>query len=214
MAHISPNIQHSEDSAFEEPVTPDRALPLDGDGSEGGPIVDVRRIRSRLKLFAGPLDFVPLVDVVFLLLIFFMISSSLVFWPGTKVDTRLELPVSRTTSMTAADKIIITVTAQGLVFINDMPVQWEDVERRLREILHQWLVRYKTGPNKPGFDRELAALRRPVVVFRADRRLSYGKIVELMTLCRSLDLDVYLATKPGKKSPSGAAGAGPAGGTQ
>ena len=56
------------------------------------------RIKTNLKVVAGPLELTPLVDVVFLLLIFFMISSSLVFWPGTQVDTEVELPRSQTSS--------------------------------------------------------------------------------------------------------------------
>jgi len=39
------------------------------------------RIKPNVRVFAGKIDVVPLINVVFLLLIFFMISSSLVFQP-------------------------------------------------------------------------------------------------------------------------------------
>ncbi|NOY82310.1 MAG: biopolymer transporter ExbD [Kiritimatiellaeota bacterium] len=152
------------------------------------------RMRTRLKVVAGPLDVTPLVDVIFLLLIFFMISSSLVFWPGTRVETRLELPTARTNSMTAADKLIITITRSDLLFFNDNLVHWGDFERQLRQLVHdrKVLSRKRLGDRPDGAGQS----RAPVVVLRADRRISYGKIVEVMSLARSLGLDVYLATEP------------------
>ena len=43
------------------------------------------KFKSRLKIEAGKLEVTPLIDVVFLLLIFFMLSSSFIFQPGIKV---------------------------------------------------------------------------------------------------------------------------------
>lgn len=159
------------------------------------------RIRTRLKVVAGPLDVTPLVDVIFLLLIFFMISSSLVFWPGTRVDTRLELPRARTNSMTAADKVIITITRSDLLFFNDNLVRWGDFERQLRELVldRQLLSRKRLGNAPDGAGRS----RGPVVVLRADRRIAYGKIIQVMSLARSLGLDVYLATESEQSGQAG-----------
>jgi len=140
-------------------------------------------------------------DIIFLLLIFFMISSSLVFWPGTRVDTRLELPKARTSSMTAADKVIITITRSDLLFFNDNLVRWGDFERQLRELVlnRQLLSRKRLGdaPGRPG------GARAPVVVLRADRRIAYGKIIQVMSLARSLGLDVYLATEAEQAAQTG-----------
>jgi len=157
--------------------------------------------RTTLKVLAGPIEPTALIDVVFLLLIFFMISSSLVFWPGTRVHTRLELPRAYAADMTAADKIIITLNYPGpgsgddtgLLFLNDMPVDWPELKNKLAEMARE----SRLGARKrAGLDSKAKArLRAPVVVLRADRRISYEKIVQVITLARSLGLDVYLATE-------------------
>ena len=165
------------------------------------------RIKTNLRVVAGPLELTPLVDVVFLLLIFFMISSSLVFWPGTKVDTEVELPPARTNSMTAADKLIITITRAGLLFFNDKPVQWEGrgdqlgLEGQLRLLVSSsQRVSGRRGGGSGGSGS--AARRPPLVVLRADQSIEYGKIVQVMSLARSLGLGVYLVTDPEKAEPN------------
>ena len=63
--------------------------------------------RRNLQILAGSnLTLTPLVDVIFLLLIFFMIGSSLVFQPGITVN----LPETRQEFKSVADKLIITLT--------------------------------------------------------------------------------------------------------
>ena len=151
------------------------------------------RIKTHAKVIATPLSLAPLVDVVFLLLVFFMISSSLVFWPGTRVDTKVQLPRSRTNSMSIADKLVLTMTRTGLLFLGDNPISWDDVERRLREEVRKSQV---TAAKQSGMatNQPSQKARSPLVVLRADKSISYGKIVELMSLARSLGLGVYLVT--------------------
>ncbi len=165
------------------------------------------KIKPHVKVIAGPLPLAPLVDVVFLLLIFFMISSSLVFWPGTKVETRVQLPPSRTSSMSAADKLVITITLPPtpeagwsgatdempteLLFFNDNPVQWQDLERDLKEMVRRSQL---ASVRRTAQDETGPVTRSPLVVLRADRRIPYGKVVEVMSLARSLGLGVYLVT--------------------
>lgn len=159
------------------------------------------RIKTNLRVVAGPLELTPLVDVVFLLLIFFMISSSLVFWPGTKVDTEVELPPARTNSMTAADKLIITITRADLLFFNDKPVQWDELEGQLHELVRSSRVASGRRGGRSGGSGS-AAHRPPLVVLRADQSIEYGKIVRVMSLARSLGLGVYLVTDPEKAEPN------------
>ena len=153
------------------------------------------RARTNVKIVAGPVPLAPLVDVVFLLLIFFMISSSLVFWPGLRVETRAQLPPSRTKSMTAADKLVITMTRADLLFFNDTPVSWDALELRLKEaVLSSDPIGEKQNATSPTQKKQ--ARRLPLVVLRADTNIPYGKIVEIISLARSLDLGVYLVTDP------------------
>lgn len=146
------------------------------------------RTEPTLKVASGKLDIVPLVDVMFLLMIFFLISSSLVFQPGIPV----ELPRAQTTSMRAAEKIVVTITASSGLFFNDTPVKWEEFERELREmVLNRRLVMSR---RENGDEADDHARFTPMLVLRADSRVAYDKIVQVMALARSLNLGVYLAT--------------------
>lgn len=148
------------------------------------------RTRPTIQIYAGRFDFIPIADLFFLLLIFFLVSSSLVFQPGIPV----ELPKAYGNSMSAAEKIIITVTAEGLIFLNDNPVKDENLPRILRETVRSRLTfvnrRLGLAENDP-----TPRTRTPKIVVRGDRGVPYQKIVEVMSLARSLGLGVYLVTE-------------------
>ena len=145
------------------------------------------RIRTRLRVLSSPFELAALVDLVFLLLIFFMLSSSLVFWPGMRVETEIELPESQLTSMKAADKLVVTITQSDLLFFNDNPVDWDRLEYELHEVV-------RTG--RVASEKRGEGARSPLLVLRADRRIPYGTVVRVMSLARSLGLGVYLVTDP------------------
>ncbi|MFA5205383.1 MAG: biopolymer transporter ExbD [Lentisphaeria bacterium] len=145
------------------------------------------RIRPNVKVFAGPLEVAPLVNVFFLLLIFFVISSSLVFQPGISV----ELPTSAAAEYLANDKLVITVTDLGQLFFNDQPVAWDELERELRELV---LHRKELMARRAGGLRLGRPARAPMVILRLDRRAPYEQAMAVLSMARSLNLGVCLAT--------------------
>ena len=150
-------------------------------------------VRPRVKIICGPLPLAPFGDVVFLLLFFFMISSSLVFWPGLRIDTKVRLPESRANSTSAADKLIITMVRADLWFFNDRRVSPEELERELQEEVRNSRLAAAQRGVRPEAEAGLM-YPSPVVVLRADKSIPYGKIVEVMSLARSLNLGVFLVT--------------------
>lgn len=150
------------------------------------------RIKPNVRVFAGKIDVVPLINVVFLLLIFFMISSSLVFQPGIPV----ELPIAVNPAMNTVDKLVITITRSDLLFFNDKPVQWDELERELRELVLQSKL---ASARRTGANAGAAAPRAPLVVLRADKNTAYNRVMQVMAMARSLNLGVYLATGLGTK---------------
>ena len=149
--------------------------------------------RTTLKIHAGEFDAVPLLNVFFLLLIFFIVSSSLVFHPGIPV----ELPRAPASDMRSVEKIVITITAANQVFFNDTPVHWDELERQLRELVlnsRMFMARRSGSSGPEGADSA------PMLVLRADARVPYDSVVHVMSLARSLRLGVYLVTDPGKKT--------------
>ncbi|ORC38246.1 biopolymer transporter ExbD [Marispirochaeta aestuarii] len=71
------------------------------------------QFRRRLKTNAT-VDLVPMIDVVFQLVIFFMVSTTFILTPGIN----LSLPESSTAEPVAASRIVITVAGEEEIYIN------------------------------------------------------------------------------------------------
>jgi biopolymer transport protein ExbD len=144
------------------------------------------KLPRRLQLLRGPLDLTPLIDVVFLLLIFFMLSSTLIVQPGFRID----LPRSTFGQATQTDNLIVSilmeperrdpVTGQFLkrepiLFFNDQVMDMTALQRRLQEI-----AQGRTGPS---------------LVIKADQEVPHGVIVAIMNMALSLKWSIVLATQ-------------------
>ena len=151
------------------------------------------RIKPNVTVMSVPRLSIPLVDLFFILLIFFMISNSVVFWPGTKVETSVRLPRSREPSMSEADKVVVTITQSGRLFFNDRNVAWDDLERELSELVRESRIAAAHRTND-STDAATRRMRSPLLVLRADKGIAYEQIMSVMSLARSLGLGVYLVT--------------------
>ena len=77
-----------------------------------------RRYRSKLSVYCGRPDLTPLIDVLFLCLIFFIISTSFVKLKGVRV----ELPQVDQASSTSLERHLISIagdTKQYKIYYND-----------------------------------------------------------------------------------------------
>ena len=73
-------------------------------------------------------EMLPLIDVVFLLLVFFIYAMlSMVVHHGLKVD----LPSTGSVSLEKEDYIAITIDAENNLFLNEEPVEASDVAERV-----------------------------------------------------------------------------------
>jgi len=87
------------------------------------------RIRTRQ---AVTLDLTPLIDVVFLLLIFFMVSTTFDKQTQLKVDLPEASPQVSEDSET--DQIKITIDPQGHFYVNDQELVTHDLETLMRAL--------------------------------------------------------------------------------
>jgi biopolymer transport protein ExbD len=126
--------------------------------------------KSKLKIAKGMPDLTPLIDVVFLLLLFFMLSSSFIQLTGIKIN----LPEVVASENSGAEKLVIAVDKNGNCFFNDERLDWTGLKLKLREYAERWRV--------------------DTVILVADKEAEYGEIIKLMSLARSLNLNVYAAT--------------------
>ena len=116
------------------------------------------KFKRRVLLEKGLLDIAPLIDVIFLLLIFFMLTSSFIFQPGIKIN----LPKALTSEVIQRENLIIIITESNLLYINERLVGTEERSSRLK----------------------IAARESRPILIKADRKVSLGKVVEVWDLCR------------------------------
>ncbi len=115
-------------------------------------------LKRRTEIKKGQIDIAPLIDVVFLLLIFFMLTSNFVLQPGIKV----KLPKAVTSEVLSSRNLTITLTGQDLLFLDDKPSSIAELSREI----------------------QIAAEENKTVLLKADSSSSLGRVVELWDLCR------------------------------
>jgi biopolymer transport protein ExbD len=89
----------------------------------------MRRPQRRRELSAEAINLTPLIDLVFILLIFFIVTSSFVKETGVDVDR----PSARSAGRKEAAAILVAVTAAGEIWIDRQRV---DV-RRVRAVVER-----------------------------------------------------------------------------
>ncbi len=120
------------------------------------------------------LQLTALIDVVFLLLIFFMVSTAFVDFTR-RVD--IELPESSAGAAMEKTKIYeIEITESELIFVNGKKISFDS----LKELLLKK-------------DR---SIKKRSALIRADKDLSYGIAVKVMGLCQSAGItDIGIAVR-------------------
>jgi biopolymer transport protein ExbD len=118
-------------------------------------------------------SYTSMTDIVMLLLIFFLISSSFVTQPGIKV----QLPKAETGETAAEGQIIVTLTEKGRIFVNS--------EQVTPDILGQKLSGLLGGTEKR------------VVVIRADRGVTLQNTVQVIDIAKAVGAERFMiATVP------------------
>ena len=122
----------------------------------------------------GSLSVTPLIDVVFLLLIFFLVSSR---FSEEERELDLNLPnVSEALPATLEpSELVINIDAQGRFFIDGEFRQAEQVEQILR----------RSQANNP--------LTQSVVI-RGDRETNWEAVATAMSICKKVGIFEYTAT--------------------
>ena len=127
------------------------------------------RFRRHVEFKKGQLDIAPLIDVVFLLLIFFMLTSSYIFQPGIKIN----LPKAVTSEAIHEQNLIITINDKDLIYLNNRLLALKQLKSHLKNA---------------------AAEDRPLLI-KADRKASLGKVVQIWDMCREAGLtQINIAT--------------------
>ena len=115
------------------------------------------------------IDIAPLIDVVFQLLIFFMLTSSFVMQPGIKVN----LPKAITSEVVKPENIEIIVSGENVTYYNGKVVTMQELKNLIKQV----------------------ARRNNSMLIKADRQASLGRVVEIWDLCRDYGItQINIAT--------------------
>lgn len=126
----------------------------------------------RKKDDISDVDMSPLIDMVFILLIFFMVSST--FVKDMKLD--LERPGASSATRASSKVIRVYIDNKADVYIDNQPIKLWAVQGKLRDML-------RTSTNKS-------------VLVITDNSIAVEKLIELVDQCRlSGAKDVAVATK-------------------
>jgi biopolymer transport protein ExbD len=117
------------------------------------------RFQTHCKIVKGPIDSVPLVNVVFLLLIFLALNSPLVLQPGIGM---VELQESGVPSSASFQGMVVTVTRDNLIFFNNQLTTLDSLRKSLRMAAGQF--------------------PRQELIIKADRQVPHGTVVQVMSL--------------------------------
>ncbi|MDQ7004963.1 MAG: biopolymer transporter ExbD [Ghiorsea sp.] len=119
-------------------------------------------------------DLTPMIDVVFLMLIFFMVSTS--FTANNSI--KLDLPQSKSQAANKdIEQVTVSINAQGQLFVQDEPVADGELRRRILNIS-------KGDPNMR-------------VVLRADAEAKHKRVILVLDTIRELGMGkVGIATVP------------------
>lgn len=124
------------------------------------------------------IEIIPMIDIIFFLLVFFMISTlSMTINRGLPVN----LPKAATAQKELRDSLNVTVTRDGEIFLNKEPITLQDLSPRV-----------KSGLDK---DPELLA------IINADDQAFHGVIVEVMDAIRLAGVArLAIAVKPERRA--------------
>ncbi len=129
------------------------------------------RFKGRMELEHGlkQIDIAPLIDIVFQLLIFFMLTSSFLIQPGIKVN----LPKAVTSEVVTSENIEILITSESVIYLNGRVVTMQELKKLFI----------------------LAGKRRQSILIRADKRAALGRVVEIWDMARDLGItQINIAT--------------------
>ncbi len=112
-----------------------------------------KRIRTHL-------DIAPLIDIVFLLLIFFMLTAHFITQPGIEIT----LPAAKTATIEEIEDIIVFISQEDEIFLNDEQIDIEVL--------------------RPALEAKLEASQKKTVILKADEKVNLGLAVKVMDIAK------------------------------
>ena len=127
---------------------------------------------QRIGASLSEINIIPLVDVILVLLLIFMLTAPMMY---RGIDVNLPKTSSRPTAV--EERMVLTLTKDQLIYLNERPVPLAGLEAQLRNVL-------KNRTDK-------------TLYLKADQSLAYGFVVETMDRVRRAGVEkLGMVTEP------------------
>jgi len=127
------------------------------------------RFREKRATRTPIINLTPMVDVLFLVLLFFLITSSFIEQPNIK----LELPSAKYASSSKLDELVLIISRDGEFFFQNEPVERKDLVSVLKNA-------FSKQDDK-------------TLVLRADKHTPYGVVIDVMDAAKGAGLKRIVA---------------------
>ena len=117
-------------------------------------------LRRRQRRKSAELNMSPLIDMIFILLIFFVVTTSFVKESGVDVQR----PVAQTAETKESTNIVMAITAENMIVVESKPIDVRSVQSYMERFLMQ-------NPNGS-------------VILAADRNSRSGIVIQVLDACR------------------------------
>ncbi len=107
-------------------------------------------------------ELIPMIDIVFQLVVFFMVSSTFILTPGIG----LEFPESTTAEPVVMSRLVVTVAGEEEIYLNQEQYTFAELDDALQALSAEQREEAKT------------------IVLQADTSIPYGLIVRALDLLR------------------------------
>ena len=125
---------------------------------------------------APQINILPMIDVIFSILAFFIIST---LFLTRSEGLPVNLPKAATSQLQRTEQITVTIDEVGKIFLNREPIEVDALEKAVRQLVL---------PNQTS-----------IVTIKADEKVDHGDVVAVMDTLRRIDeVKLAIATKKPK----------------
>lgn len=138
------------------------------------------RYKTNLKTSVHLIDMTPLVDVIFLMLIFFIITSDILPLKSLNVEN----PVLERNSVALTTQLIVVMDAQNVIYVGSKKsiVDLSSLKSHLQEEIAKLKKNHHEGE--------------PTVVLSVDKQVEYGPFLKLFSICQECSPHLRLVYQP------------------
>lgn len=138
------------------------------------------KFKTNLKITHSLIDMTPLVDVIFLMLIFFIVTSDILPLKSLNIEN----PVLERNSAPMTTQILVVMDAQNVIYVGSK-----------KAIVELAAVKLQLKEEIDSFHQQYGSLS-PTIVLSVDKRVDYGAFLRLFSMIQESSPRIRLVYKP------------------